>query len=94
MGSRRGDRIVSNAYWQVELDEQGRLSISYEDSFIIEQLVIFPNNEAYRVYIDDETGAEKAIPVNLTEALRDLVKRIDVAGQEYMKTREWLRGGG
>lgn len=82
---------MSNDYWQVELEQDGKLTISYEDSFIIEQLVILPSNEAYRMYIDYETGEEKAILVNLAEALRDLVKRIDEAGKEYMKTREWLQ---
>lgn len=82
---------MSNDYWQVELGNDGKLTISYQDSFVFGELVVFPNNDAYKVYIDDETGAEKAVPVNLAEALRDLAKQIDEAGQEWMKTREWLQ---
>lgn len=85
---------MSNAYWQVDAMQDGRLRISYEDSFVIETLVVLPNNEAYRLYLDDETGEEYATPVNLTEALRDLKKRIDEAGKEWMKTREWLQRRG
>lgn len=85
---------MSNDYWQVDTMQDGRLKISYEDSFVMETLVVLPNNEAYRLYLDDETGEEYAVPVNLAEALRDLVKRIDEAGRDFMKTREWLKGGG
>lgn len=85
---------MSNDYWQVDTLQDGRLRISYEDSFVMETLVVLPNNEAYRLYLDDETGEEYAVPVNLAEALRDLVKRIDEAGRDFMKMREWLKGAG